>query len=80
VAPDVIFIPSLAVDRQGYRLGQGGGYYDRTLNGLRSAKPLPWFIGLCYGGQLVEELPNEVHDEKLHGVLTEQFASTIWPK
>lgn len=80
VAPDVIFIPLLAVDDRGFRLGQGGGYYDRTLNELRSAKPLPWFIGLCYVGQLVEELPDEVHDEKLHGVLTERFASTIWPK
>lgn len=80
VTPDVIFLPLLAVDRRGYRLGQGGGHYDRTLHALRSADPLPWFIGLCYEGQLVEELPNEVHDEKLHGVLTERFASTIWLK
>ena len=80
VSPDVIFVPCLAIDDHGFRLGQGGGYYDRTLSALRSTKPLPWFIGLCYVGQLVEDLPNELHDERLHGVLTEQFASTIWPK
>ena len=80
VAPDVIFVPLLAIDDRGYRLGQGGGYYDRTLASLRGAKPLPWFIGLCYAGQLVENLPDEVHDERLHGVLTEAFCSTVWKK
>ena len=78
VAPDVIFIPLLAVDQRGYRLGQGGGYYDRTLHALREVSPLPWFIGLCYSGQMVDTLPEEVHDERLHGVLTEAFCSTVW--
>lgn len=84
VQPDVIFIPLLAFDRRGYRLGQGGGYYDRTLNRLRAAKrptwDLPHFIGLCYAGQEVEKIDNEPHDERLHGVLTERFASTVWKK
>ncbi|MGV9008634.1 5-formyltetrahydrofolate cyclo-ligase [Brevundimonas sp.] len=78
VVPDVIFIPLLAVDQRGYRLGQGGGYYDRTLHALRSASPVPWFIGLCYAGQMVDSLPEEVHDERLHGVLTEAFCTTVW--
>ncbi|MDP3801296.1 5-formyltetrahydrofolate cyclo-ligase [Brevundimonas sp.] len=78
VTPDVIFIPLLAVDQRGYRLGQGGGYYDRTLHALRVASPLPWFIGLCYAGQMIDSLPDEVHDERLHGVLTEAFCSTVW--
>jgi len=78
VAPDVIFIPLLAVDQRGYRLGQGGGYYDRTLHALRGVTPLPWFIGLCYAGQMVDSLPEEVHDERLHGVLTEAYCSTVW--
>ena len=78
VLPDVIFIPLLAVDQRGYRLGQGGGYYDRTLHALRSAGSLPWFIGLCYAGQMVDSLPEEVHDERLHGVLTEAFCKTVW--
>lgn len=78
VLPDVIFIPLLAVDHRGYRLGQGGGYYDRTLHALRSADVVPWFIGLCYAGQMVDSLPEEVHDERLHGVLTEAFCTTVW--
>lgn len=78
VAPDVIFVPLLAVDQRGYRLGQGGGYYDRSLHALRDANPLPWFIGLCYAGQMIDRLPEEVHDERLHGVLTEEFCSTVW--
>jgi 5-formyltetrahydrofolate cyclo-ligase len=78
VAPDVIFIPLLAVDQRGYRLGQGGGFYDRTLHALRNSGTMPWFIGLCYSGQMVDTLPEEVHDERLHGVLTEAFGSTVW--
>lgn len=80
VRPDVVFIPLLAVDRRGYRLGQGGGYYDRTLAELRQTGPMPWFIGLCYSGQLIDMIANEAHDERLHGVLTEHFCSTIWEK
>lgn len=80
VTPDVIFVPLLAIDARGYRLGQGGGYYDRTLARLRGQQPLPWFIGLCYVGQLVENLPDDVHDERLHGVLTEDHCSTVWKK
>ena len=75
VTPDVIFVPLLAADGRGYRLGQGGGYYDRTLSALRMADPRlwaqPWFIGLGYSGQMVERIAAEPHDQRLHGVLTE---------
>lgn len=67
VTPDLIVTPLLAFDRSGARLGQGGGYYDRTFEAL----PHIPRIGLAYAGQEVEALATEPHDVRLHGVLTE---------
>ena len=67
VMPDLILTPLLAFDDQGGRLGQGGGYYDRTFAALPDAIR----IGFAYAGQRVERLALEPHDIRLHGVLTE---------
>ncbi|MGV9006629.1 MAG: 5-formyltetrahydrofolate cyclo-ligase [Brevundimonas sp.] len=67
VEPDLIVTPLLAFDARGGRLGQGGGYYDRTF----AARPAVIRIGLAYAGQEVDHLPVEAHDIRLHGVLTE---------
>ena len=67
VDPGLILCPLLAFDDFGGRLGQGGGYYDRTF----AARPEVTRIGLAYAGQQVERLPSERHDIPLHGVLTE---------
>jgi 5-formyltetrahydrofolate cyclo-ligase len=67
VTPDVIMTPLLAFDAEGGRLGQGGGYYDRTF----AALPKAIRIGLAYAGQAVSLLPSEPHDFGLDGVLTE---------
>jgi 5-formyltetrahydrofolate cyclo-ligase len=67
VEPDLILTPLLAFDAHGGRLGQGGGYYDRTF----AARPEALRIGLAYAGQEVDDLPIEAHDIRLHGVLTE---------
>lgn len=67
VVPELILTPLLAFDDSGTRLGQGGGYYDRTF----AALPHTTRIGLAYAGQRVERLPIEPHDIRLHGVLTE---------
>jgi len=67
VTPDLIVAPLLAFDRAGGRLGQGGGYYDRTFESL----PDVIRIGLAYEGQRVADLPMQDHDIRLHGVLTE---------
>ncbi|WP_245777234.1 5-formyltetrahydrofolate cyclo-ligase [Brevundimonas viscosa] len=67
VTPDLILTPLLAFDDAGGRLGQGGGYYDRTFAALPAARR----IGLAYAGQQVDRLPLEGHDIRLHGVLTE---------
>ena len=53
-----VVVPALRIDQSGYRLGQGGGYYDRALPQLTA-----WKIGLVYAGELnSEELPHEAHD------------------
>lgn len=67
VTPDLILTPLLAFDGRGGRLGQGGGYYDRTF----AAMPGALRIGFAYAGQEVEPMPLEPHDMRLHGVLTE---------
>ena len=67
VEPDLILTPLLAFDAQGRRLGQGGGYYDRTF----AVHPDAVRIGFAYAGQEVDDLPVEAHDVRLHGVLTE---------
>lgn len=67
VVPDLIVTPLLAFDAFGQRLGQGGGYYDRTF----AARPDAARVGLAWSAQEVDQLPAEAHDIPLHGVLTE---------
>jgi len=69
VEPDILLVPLLAIDRQGWRLGYGGGFYDRTLQGLRSRKPV-LAIGLAYDEQVVDAVPHLDYDEPLDWVLT----------
>lgn len=66
--PDVLFVPLLAFDRRGFRLGYGGGYYDRTLSGLPNAIA----IGCAFAAQEVEHVPVDAHDIPLHAVATER--------
>ncbi|HUO22138.1 MAG TPA: 5-formyltetrahydrofolate cyclo-ligase [Caulobacteraceae bacterium] len=70
VTPDLLLMPLLGFDRRGYRLGQGGGYYDRTLQALRGAGPV-WAVGLAYAGQALDAVPHDGHDQPLDAILTE---------
>lgn len=67
VRPALLLVPLLAYDNQGYRLGYGGGYYDRALALLPTARA----IGIAYSGQRMNDLPQEPHDHPLHAILTE---------
>lgn len=67
VTPDLILTPLLAFDGAGGRLGQGGGYYDRTF----AALPEAIRIGLAFAGQEIAAVPMASHDQRLDGVLTE---------
>lgn len=69
VEPDVVLGPLLAFDADGYRLGYGGGFYDRTLARLRSLKRVV-AVGLAYDGQRVDAVPHVDYDERLDWVLT----------
>jgi len=68
--PDLILTPLLAFDPFGGRLGQGGGYYDRTLAALR-AGPGVWAVGLGFAIQEINEIPREPHDQFLDAICTE---------
>jgi 5-formyltetrahydrofolate cyclo-ligase len=68
--PDILIVPLLAFDRRGYRLGYGGGYYDRTIARLRAMKPVT-AVGIAFAAQQIDELPTTPRDERLDLVLTE---------
>lgn len=66
VQPTLLLVPLLAFDRQGRRLGYGGGYYDRTLIGTALIT-----IGCGFVLQEVDRVPTETHDRVLDAVATE---------
>jgi 5-formyltetrahydrofolate cyclo-ligase len=69
VEPDVLLVPLLAFDRRGWRLGYGGGFYDRTLAVLRARKAVT-AVGLGYNQQQVDAVPHLAYDQRLDWVLT----------
>lgn len=62
---DLILVPGTAFDREGGRVGQGGGYYDRFLNQTRTLR-----IGVCHGFALTARVPREAHDAQMDMILT----------
>jgi len=68
--PELLIAPLLAFDDHGYRLGYGGGFYDRTLEGLR-ARRKTLAVGFAYGAQHIAEVPIESTDQPLDAVVTE---------
>jgi 5-formyltetrahydrofolate cyclo-ligase len=69
---DAILVPALAVDRDGHRLGRGGGHYDRTLALLsrQHSAPLPVRIALIYDDELLEAVPFGEYDQLVTAVVT----------
>jgi len=70
LVPRVLIVPLLAWDDAGYRLGYGGGFYDRTLAGLRATGPV-MAVGLAYAAQRVEAVPRDGFDQRLDALVTE---------
>jgi len=65
-------VPLLAFDGEGYRLGYGGGYYDRTLAALRAGNgKKPVAVGVAYGAQQCDHVPRHDGDQFLDLVVTE---------
>lgn len=69
VLPDILLVPLLAFDRRGYRLGYGGGYFDRTLADLRQKKTI-LAVGLALDELEVDAVPHLDYDERLDWILT----------
>lgn len=68
VLPDVLLVPMLAFDRQGYRLGYGGGFYDRT---LAAFKLRPVTVGIAFDVGRIKSIGPQPHDVRLDLALTE---------
>jgi 5-formyltetrahydrofolate cyclo-ligase len=68
--PDLLLVPLVGFDRRGGRLGQGAGYYDRTLLKLRGERAVT-AIGIAYAVQEISEIPTGPYDQPLDAVLTE---------
>jgi 5-formyltetrahydrofolate cyclo-ligase len=71
--PDFILTPMLAFDRQGYRLGYGAGYYDRTF----AALPDAYRLGCAFAAQEFPTVPHGPDDVKLHGFATEKGVARL---
>jgi 5-formyltetrahydrofolate cyclo-ligase len=69
VTPDVLLIPLVGYDAAGYRLGYGGGFYDRTLAAL---KPRPLCIGVGYNDAELETIHPQPHDIPMSLIVTER--------
>lgn len=68
VVPDIVLLPLLAFDPRGFRLGYGGGYFDRT---LAASVPRPFSIGIGFELGRVADIRPQVHDIPLDAVVTE---------
>jgi 5-formyltetrahydrofolate cyclo-ligase len=71
-----IFVPALAVDRHGVRLGRGAGFYDRSLS---FRDPAARMIAVVRDDELVDELPAEPHDVPMTNALTPRRGLVVFP-
>ena len=71
LVPALVIVPMLAFDARGYRLGYGGGFYDRTLEALRVRGPVT-AVGFAYADQQVDAVPIEPTDQRLDLIVTER--------
>lgn len=79
LVPDILLVPLVGFDRDGWRLGMGGGYYDTTLAGLRASLGMAVdkkivAVGYAFAVQQVAELPHGAHDQRLDWAVTERGA------
>ena len=77
IIPQLFFVPCLAFDLKGYRIGYGGGFYDKTFAKLKKLNLLFYTVGFAYDDQKQNKLPIEKFDYKLDFVLTEKQLYTF---
>ncbi|MFL5767298.1 MAG: 5-formyltetrahydrofolate cyclo-ligase [Actinomycetota bacterium] len=71
---DAVVIPGLAFDAEGFRLGYGGGFYDRY---LRRTRPETLRVGICFSEQVVEDVPHGDADERVDRIVTQDGTISI---
>ena len=72
IYPDILLVPLLAFDSRLYRIGYGGGYYDRYIKKIKQKKKITT-IGLAYSFQKIREVPINKYDIKLDFVITNKI-------
>jgi len=76
--PDVLAVPLLAFDTQGYRIGYGAGFYDRTLQRLRASRSIV-AASYCFSIQEFDAVPHDDNDQRLDWIITEKSARAVSP-
>ena len=74
--PEVVIVPLVGFDARGYRLGYGGGFYDRTLAGLRARHDV-MAVGFAFAAQELPEVPIDQYDQRLDVIVTEAGIRTF---
>ena len=72
IIPDILLVPLLAYDLRGYRLGWGGGFYDRTLGAYQTEGRPVIAIGIGYDNQKIEQVPSDAFDMVMDWIVTEK--------
>ena len=77
IIPQLFFVPCLGFDLEGFRIGYGGGFYDKTFANLKKLNLAFHTVGFAYDDQKQNKLPVEKFDYKLDFVLTEKQLYTF---
>lgn len=73
---DLMIVPAAAVDRSGMRMGWGRGYFDKTIGSMQKCPPV---YAVIYDSEVLDELPREVHDQPVNGIVTPSHTLTLSP-
>lgn len=73
---DLLVVPAAAVDRTGMRLGWGRGFYDKTLGSMERCPPV---YAVVYDSEVLDDVPSDVHDQRVTGVVTPTQTITLAP-
>ena len=71
---DLLVIPAAAVDQHGMRLGWGRGYFDKTIGSMEKCPPV---YAVIFDSEFVDDVPRDVHDQPVSGVVTPTRTVTI---
>ncbi len=75
--PEIILTPCLAFDESGFRLGYGGGYYDKTFSYLKKIKHKFISIAVAFDDQKINKLVHDKYDQRINYILTEKKLYTV---